>query len=126
MKMFIASLIILAVIIGGGVWHACTIETLTSEMLLCCERLEEAALSSDYTAALGAADRMCDIWSASKPLMSIFSEHLQLMDIDLLIAQIRQYALCHESSEIHTAGAVLREHLKEIAEADRISWGNVL
>jgi|GEM_PF-3543463 len=126
MKLFITSMVILVLIIGGGLWYIRTIAAITGDMLLCLDQAEAAAANEDYTAALQSISRMGEIWNAKKPLMSMFSDHSQLMDIDLSIAQIRQYATSAQSGDIYAEAAVLREYLSQIASADRLSWENVL
>lgn len=126
MKAFVAAMIMLAVLLGGGVLYGDTVHRITAGMLECSNEINIAIEEENYDKIQQSVDRLNMMWEEKHPLLSALVDHADLMDVSSALSQMQVYIKSGNYANANAQNAYVIEGLKEISSSDNLSLENLL
>ena len=84
------------------------------------------ALSRDWNRAKETAGEVTAQWQKQKNLCAVFMDHTPMGEIDAQLAQLKIYAAAGEAAEYAALCGAVSRNLMAMAQAQHLSWQNLL
>jgi len=84
------------------------------------------ALSGEWTAAREGAEDARQQWESSRQLWASLADHTPMEEIDALFGELTIYAAAGERTDFAHTCAALSRRMEAMANAQQLSWWNVL
>ena len=126
MRFLLPPLLLLALLTGGTLYHAHTVEHLTEAWIASLETAASSALRDDWDSA---AERLADYyagWQSSRTYLRITVSHAVIDEAEAMYRRAMAFAETQELSEFHAELAGLRAQLRLLADAERFHAENIL
>ena len=118
MKAFIASLIILSVLLGSVTWYSIYVSSVLCDI----EKLSEEISKEDR----GAFESLSDAWEKNELLVSISTSHNKIDALNKTLSILESMYENEGFDEFYKYKAILREEIGDISVNERISLDNIL
>lgn len=98
MKTFIASLIVLLLLLIGINVYTRYLETTINDITEQVKSVSEAAYKKDWEDCKGKVKKLVNIWSKKEPVLAMFNDHEDVDNIKLSISKLKE-SILHENYE---------------------------
>lgn len=98
MKTFIASLVVLALLLIGINVYTYYLESTINDISEQVKIVSEAAYKKDWEYCKDNVKRLVDIWSEKEPVLAMFNDHEDVDNIKLSISKLKE-SILHENYE---------------------------
>lgn len=126
MTRFWISLLILALLLGGGFLIHHAIRFIHEPIAQDLEQAAHAAMQEDWSSALHLARRASARWHQFHHLTAAFADHTPMDELDQLFAQLPVFAHERENPHFSVTCQELSSLARAMAESHRFSWWNLL
>lgn len=126
MKTFWASMIILAVLIGGGIASNSCLDRLSKQLLNTTEEVSEFIDNEEFDKANEISKEMSDFIDKKKPLLASILNHENIDDIEQNISELMGYTKGEKLVESQVSAKKLKHMFQHLPENYRLELQNVL
>lgn len=125
MKIFVISLIILAVIVLGGFIYAYALDAITTSFTNDTDKIDEALLADDFDGAIQDFLVFKQKWKSSRKILTALVDHASLSAVDVGIADLEQNLYHLDSKDSMVSSSILKELLKNVSSNEQFSLENI-
>ena len=123
MRMFIISIIVLAVIITCVVCNSLYMDNLTNQML---DLISELPENSDPNGDTSIIDELYDIWKLNQNFIAVTANSVHITDIIAALADTKQFYLSENNTHYQCARENLYQAMYRLHELERFSLDNII
>lgn len=126
MKVFIASLLILVLMIAGGVACDFYLQSVAGEMNTYADQIDEAAELGDFTAVRSAYEDLQQYWDDNVKYLTALVDHAHTVEIDKSLKELEMGLAVEEEVEVMLSSARVRMEITSIANDEHLHIKNIL
>ena len=126
MKVFIASLLILVLMIAGGVACDFYLQSVAGEMNTSADQIDEAAELGDFTAVRSAYEDLQQYWDDNVKYLTALVDHAHTVEIDKSLKELEMGLAVEEEVEVMLSSARVRMEITSIANDEHLHIKNIL
>ncbi len=126
MKVFIASLLILVLMIAGGVACDLYLQSVAGEVNAYADRIDEAAGLGDFTAVRSAYEELQQYWKKNERYLTALVDHAHTVEIDKSLKELEMGLAVEEEVEVMLSSARVRMEITSIANDEHLHIKNIL
>lgn len=126
MKVFIASLLILVLMIAGGVACDFYLQSVAGEMNTYADQIDEAAELGDFTAVRSAYEELQQYWDDNVKYLTALVDHAHTVEIDKSLKELEMGLAVEEEVEVMLSSARVRMEITSIANDEHLHIKNIL
>ncbi len=126
MRVFIASLIIFAVLLGFGIFAYYYIDNTAHTLLTVTETVEKNVEAGEWQQAGKNFSKMYSSWNRISPKWTVLIDHQELDNINVSIFRVKKFMDTRDLPGFMTELAELKLLLKHIPEKEALNLKNIL
>ena len=126
MKVFIAALLILLLLIGGGIAADLYLHTLSEDIANFADRIDQAAQAEDFDTVRAVYQEMQTYWDANEMPLTALVDHAHTVEIDKSLKELEMSMAVEADTEILLSCAKVRMEVKSIANDEHFHIKNIL
>ena len=126
MRFLLPPILMLALLTGGTLYHAHTVEQLTDDWISTLEHAAADALRDDWDSASECLSVCYADWQNRRTYLRITINHATADAVEAMYHRATAFAETQEISEFHAELADLRTQLQLLADAERFHLENIL
>ena len=126
MKVFIASLLILVLMIAGGVACDFYLQSVAGEMNTYADQIDKAAELGDFTAVRSAYEDLQQYWDDNVKYLTALVDHAHTVEIDKSLKELEMGLAVEEEVEVMLSSARVRMEITSIANDEHLHIKNIL
>ncbi len=121
----IAIIVLLIIILGGSLWQHIYVTGATEKLASDLDKVNEALIAEDFSAAIIAAQTFKENWEKEKHLFETLFEHEEVDLISASSARLQQMCAQGNKSEALAETAETLYFIRHIHEIDSVKWENI-
>lgn len=126
MKVFIASLLILIVMIAGGVAGDIYLQTVSADINAFTDRIDRAAEEEDFETVQSVYGELIKYWDKNEILLTALVDHAHTVEIEKSMKEMEMSLAAKEGTEVLLSSAKVRMEITSIAENEHFHLKNIL
>lgn len=126
MKRIWIGIILLALLLGAGLWIADFMEQAHSSVSQDVRLAGKMARQEHWESARALAARGHETWQKKRPVTAAIADHEPMDEIDALFAQLEVYGEAEAAVAFRSLCAHLESQLEALAQSHRAAWWNLL
>ena len=125
MNKFLAALLILVLLFAGSLLNGRYIDALTSRLIARTDAVCALTASGETAAAVATAKEAEALWKKADVYTSVFVRHAEADAVSDALADLRTALYSGDAAAVRGEAEKLRDHLREIARMEHITFGTV-
>jgi hypothetical protein len=126
MRLLVTLAIIMALIIGVGVWTNHSLATSTRELTSQIDRVAEEIEANRWEAAVVQTEKLEKTWGEKAKWWPIFLDHQEIDNIEFSLARVKEYVTSHSRALSLGQLSELKLMIGHIPEKEAVNLENVL
>lgn len=126
MKVFVASLLILALMIAGGAAGDMYLQSVADEMNTYADQIDQAAEQEDYERVRAVYQQLQQYWDDNVRYLTALIDHAHTVEIDKSLKELEMGLAVEEDVEILLSNARVRMEITSIANDEHLHIKNIL
>ncbi len=126
MKVFVASLLILALMIAGGAAGDMYLQSVADEMNTYADQIDQAAEQEDYERVRAVYQQLQQYWDDNIRYLTALVDHAHTVEIDKSLKELEMGLAVEEDVEILLSSARVRMEITSIANDEHLHIKNIL
>lgn len=126
MKVFVASLLILALMIAGGAVGDMYLQSVADEMNTYADQIDQAAEQEDYERVRAVYQQLQQYWDDNIRYLTALVDHAHTVEIDKSLKELEMGLAVEEDVEILLSNARVRMEITSIANDEHLHIKNIL
>lgn len=126
MKTFVISLVILALILGGGAFYTISLDRICDEIAGHTDAIGAALAKGDLEGAREQTRQLERVWGEKKGVLTALVDHSYLSAIDVSVAELTENMNYEELSQASEKNAKIKTQVKDIAQNEHLHFENIL
>lgn len=126
MKTFIIALVILALMLGGGVFFTLTLDAISEEMVTYTDTIHISLQQGDLEDAKQQTQQLSQTWDKKKKVLTALIDHSYLSAIDISVAELTENINYEERSQASEKNAKIKTQMEDIAQNEHLYFENIL
>ncbi len=126
MKVFVASLLILALMIAGGAAGDMYLQSVADEMNTYADQIDQAAEQEDYERVRAVYQQLQQYWDDHIRYLTALVDHAHTVEIDKSLKELEMGLAVEEDVEILLSSARVRMEITSIANDEHLHIKNIL
>ena len=126
MKVIIATLLVLATLIGFGTYSFNYLDRTADELLSIADSIEKSVAEKNWDEARADFPRFESVWKKSSRKWAILIDHIELDQINTSMSKVEKYVDTKDIPGFMTEMAELKLLLKHVPEKEALNIKNIL
>lgn len=126
MKVFIASLLILALLIAGGIAADIYLCSIADDMSGFADMVDSAAFGGNFDGIREAYTQMMQYWDKNEKFLSALIDHSHTVEVGKALKELEVSLKAQEEMEILLANAKVRTEVESISNDEHFHLKNIL
>ncbi|MBU7008086.1 DUF4363 family protein [Phosphitispora fastidiosa] len=126
MKIVVATIVILALLLGFGTYAYYYLDSTANELLVMAERIEKSVANDDWQQAESDFSKLHAIWERTIVKWTILIDHIELDQINTSMSRTKKFMDTRDLSGFMSEMAELKLLIKHVPEKEALNMKNVL
>ncbi len=125
MKIFLASLLILALTVSGGIWADFYLNSVAEDVEKYCDKISQTQEESDE-AYEKTYNELNEYWQKKKRMLSVIIDHVHIGEIDKSLSEMEAAIDAREYGEMFLSLARVKTTIETVAQNEHFHLSSIL